>query len=203
MEAGAGRRQRREGGSALEELLEVVEQEQHVLLVDVVHQTDSCPERVDDLGLDELAARDRRERNPEHAVRKLTDELGRDLEREACLPAAACAGERRDAVSGDERAKLRDLVDPSDQRARLGRQIRRVQRPERREHPGSDLIETLGLRQILEPVQSEVAELDRRLEQPAGLGRQDDLSPVGCGADAGRPVDVEADVALLGEHGLA
>ena len=96
--------------------------------------------------------------------------------------------------------ELCDLADPSDERARLGREIRGVQRPERREHTGPDLIQALGLRQILEAVQSEVGELDRRLEQAAGLVRQHDLPPVACGADAGRPVDVDTDVALVGAH---
>jgi hypothetical protein len=56
-----------------------------------------------------------------------------------------------------------------------------------------------------EPVQAEVAQGRSLVFMNTSLGPAPDhgLAAVGGGADAGRPVDVEADVALLGEIRLA
>ena len=52
-------------------------------------------------------------------------------------------------------------------------------------------------------MRAEVAQLDRAVEEVVRDARDDDLAAVSRGADPGAAVDVEADVALGGDDGLA
>ena len=61
----------------------------------------------------------------------------------------------------------------------------------------------LGVGQVLEPVLPEVADRHIGAQQPLGRLREDDLPAVGRGCNPGGAVDVQADVALLGDERLA
>ena len=97
--------------------------------------------------------------------------------------------------SGDE---LRDLALPADERARGQGQVRRVERPQRREVAVAELVQTLGVDEILEPVLSQIADPSVALEKPPGRLGEDDLASVGRRSDPGGAVDVHPDVPLVG-----
>ena len=92
---------------------------------------------------------------------------------------------------------------PPDERARGDGQVRRVERPERREVAVAELVQALGADQVLQPVLAEVADRRVALEEAAGRLGEDDLPAVGSGGDPRRAVDVDADVALVGHDRLA
>ena len=77
-----------------------------------------------------------------------------------------------------------------------------MEAPQRREGSVSELVDALGCGQVLEAVLAEVAQPVRAEEGSRG-GRDEHLSAVAARGDAGRPVDVDADVALLGDVGRA
>ena len=58
----------------------------------------------------------------------------------------------------DERAGLFELPLTADQRCRLDRQVRLIQRPQRREVCVAELVKTLGQAKVLEAVITEVAQ---------------------------------------------
>ena len=132
------------------------------------------------------------------------DELGGDLERESRLASAAGPGERQQARAvGEHGDELRELALPADERARGEGQVGRVERAERREVAVAELVQALGVDEILEPVLSEVANRGVALEKsPSRLG-EDDLTSVRGGRDTGGAVHVHADVALVRPQGLA
>src|SRR6266571_6501528 len=85
-----------------------------------------------------------------------------------------------------------------------------MQTPQRREvlvqAGNGQLEEAFGLAQVLEAVGAEVAQGDpawELLDELARLPREEDLAAVPGGAHAGDTVDVESDVALVDEGGLA
>ena len=65
----------------------------------------------------------------------------------------------------------------------------------------------LRLRQALEPVSAEAAKVDvarsRCLDRPYRLAREQDLTAVTSGADAGRSVHGEPHIAAVGQGGAA
>jgi len=146
----------------------------------------------------ELRVRERSERNPEDAVCELRCELGSHLEAEPRLAAAAGAGEGEEAPLADQRSHLLELPLSADERRRLRRQVRRAQRAKRRERSLAELKDLFRLAEVLEPVQAEVGQRERALDERARAFGEDDLSPVCGGADAGGPVDIDADVAFVG-----
>ena len=99
-------------------------------------------------------------------------------------------------------AQLVELALAADERGRLRRQVRRVQRLQGRELGFPELVELLRLREILEPVRPEVAKREAVHLRACPL-RQDDLAAVGARADARSPVDVEPRVALRPDDRLA
>ena len=115
-------------------MLEVVEQEQQLLSAEERGQVVARADRLGDLGHDELGVGERRERHPEDAVRERPDELRGDLEREPRLPGAARAGHGDEPRPvREQRESLSELSLPPDERAPTIGQVRRVQRPQRRE----------------------------------------------------------------------
>jgi hypothetical protein len=90
------------------------------------------------------------------------------------------------------------LLATQERRCRNG-QIRLMERRERREVVVAELVDALGGGQVLEPVLAEVAEAVRAVKERGGRGRDEHLTAVAAGGDAGRAVNVSADVALLSE----
>ena len=125
------------------------------------------------------------------------------MEREARLPRSSRARHRDQTGLVRQRSdELGELAFPPDERTGCDRQVRRIERAERRELPVAELVEPLGSHEVLEPVLPQVAdgcvveELLRRLGE-------DDLPPVSSGGDPRGAVHVDPDVALVGDDGLA
>ena len=203
----------------LEQVLEVVEHEQRLLVVQELGQ--HVCERLragfgDAEGLrhrrqHELSVRYPDEPDHENAVGELLDQLRAGLEREPRLPRPGGPGQRDQPhlLLAHQARDRRELVLAPDQRRRLNGQVRRPtlqrsQRRERRRHAlGDKLVQPLRLREILEPVQAEVTDLELLTDElPCGL-REEHLPAVAGGADAGAAGDVETDVARLGDPRLA
>jgi hypothetical protein len=155
-------------------------------------------ERARERGQDELGIAKRRERDPVDPVGvAIGGEAGR-LQGKARLPGAARAGEGEQARSFEERHDLGELGLPAEEGRRRHREVRAVEALEGREVSLAQLVDPLGGGEVLEPVLAEIAQLD--LDQWSCRGRDEDLTSVAAGGDAGCPVDVVSDVALLGEE---
>ncbi len=91
---------------------------------------------------------------------------------------------------------------PAEQGARGDGQVAGVEGAQRRKVALAELVEPLGLDQVLQPVLAQVT--DRGLvlqEAPRRLG-EDDLPAVSGSGDSRCAVDVDADVALVGDERL-
>src|SRR5205823_3548215 len=97
--------------------------------------------------------------------------------------------------------QLPKLTGPSDERRRSDRQFRPVERLQRRKRRITDLVDPLPLGQIPEPMVPKVVQVVRAGEIARRLGNQD-LAAVACGRDPSGPMDVETDIALLGQQRL-
>ena len=156
-----------------EEVLEVVENEEHVTAAQM-----PCECRLDGLARPvgdaecprhanehEVGVAQGREVDEEDTVAEVREELGRRLDGEPCLAGPTCPGQRHEPDVGpaQQLAELADLALPADERGRLRREVRRLagERVERWElglQPGrDDLEETLGGSQVVEAVLAEVA----------------------------------------------
>ncbi len=115
-------------------------------------------------------------------------------------------------MGGQERFDLCQLSLPAHERGQTHRQVRRdLERLERGELAGQtiddDLVDRLGLVEVLQAVMPEIADAHPAGEslrsQPAGgLGDQD-LPPVAGRGDPGRPMDVEPDILVASQSSLA
>ena len=143
----------------LDDLLEVVEEHEQALIRDVLDQAVVGADRRPDRPLDECGVADGLEGNPEDAVGKLLDRVGGELQREPRLAAPAGPGQRHQAVGANELTRLRELAPPADQRRRLDRQIRPIQRAQRRKVSVTELEEPVRGAEVLEAVLAEVEEL--------------------------------------------
>ena len=167
-------------GRGLDDLLEVVEEHEQPLVRHVLDQAVVGADRRSDRALDERGIAERLQRNPEDAVGELLDRVGRELERQARLAAPAGAGERHQAMRANERPGLLELALASDERGRLDRQVRPIERPQRREVLVAELVQALRRAQVLEAMLAEVAQLRCRSRAAAAS------SPRGGPARRGR-----------------
>ena len=192
------------GGSGVEEMLEVVEEDQQLPCAEKADEVVERPDRLRDLGGHELRVREPGERHPEDAVVQRAGELGRDLQCESGLARAARPGHGDEPrAAREQRDELLQLVLSPDERARGDGQIGRVERSKRRELGVTELIEALGLGQILQPVRAQFADRCLAVEEAPGRLGEHDLSPVRGSRDPRRAVDVEAHIALVGQDRLA
>ncbi len=184
-----GREQLAERGCRLDEVLEVVEDEQQPLLGEEVLEALSDrgraalpeSERLRDRGQDERGIGDRRQRDEEHALGEVLDELGGSLQREPGLARAARPGERQQThvLPPQSLGDRSQLALAPDQRCGLDGQVRRpvLERAQRRElvrQPvDHELREPLRPGQVLEPMLAEVAQ-----RNPVGQVVLDELA---CG----------------------
>ena len=204
-----------DGRVGVRDLLEVVEDEQHLPVRDelqgpvpreVLHVAGSA-QRVGDRRPHQLGAVHRVQRDEEQAVRVGVLQGGGDRERDPGLARPAGTGERHqpDLVVAEQAGDLGELRRPADQRRRGDRQVgAAAEAAQRREVVGQvrhhEVVQVLRLVEVLEPVPAEVA--DRRLraevaDQGAGGLRDHRLAAAGGGGDPGRAVHVDADVAVL------
>ena len=147
---------------------------------------------------------ERRERHPGGAVEEPVGHLGCGLERQPRLARAAWPGERQEpyVVAGEELNHLGQLVLPAQERCRRHREVRTVERLERREVTLSQLEDPLGRRQVLETMLAEITEI-AGLDEYGGRRRHEHLAAVPRGGDASGAVDIVADKPFLSEQGRA
>jgi hypothetical protein len=148
-----------------------------------------------------------------HAVLDPVHLLGGDPQRQARLASAARPGEGEEPGAAEQLADLGDLALASDERRSRWREVRPTWPSEgadrwelSRETVDDEVVERLGLVEVLQPVAAEVADrhslgegvLD---EHPCGLGDQD-LAPVCGGGDPGRSVHIDPDVVAAADGTL-
>ncbi len=192
------REEARDCGSAGEQMLEVVEEEEQLLAAEEGGKVVACADGLRELRGQQLRVGEPRERHPEDAVALRADELGGDLEREARLPGSAGPrdGEEASAVR-EQRDELLELLLAPDERERDHGQVGRIERPQRREVAGAELVQMLGSGEVLQTVLAEVANGGVGGEELPGRLGDDDLPAVRGGRDPRRAVDVDPDVALV------
>ena len=129
---------------------------------------------------DEVRIAQRCERLPREPVGELLGGLGRRLEREAGLAAAAGAGEGdQPGPTREQPRDLRDLGAPADEGRGGDGEVRTMDRPQRREVPLSELVQADRLGEVLQPLLAEVVQGKRRgPEDTCGRGGEDDLPSV-------------------------
>ena len=202
--AGAGPEDRADSRSGIEEVLEVVEEEQELSPAKEPGQVVGCPDRLRNLGGQELGVREPRERHPEDAVMEPADELGGDLEREPGLSRPSGAGEREETRPVRElRNELLELLLAPDERCRDDGEVGCVERAERGKVPLAELEEAFCADQVLQPVLAEIADGCVGLEERARRLGENDLAAVGGAGDPRGAVDVDADVPLVRNDRLA
>jgi hypothetical protein len=166
--------ERSDPSSGFDHLLEVVEHEQEFLLTEEVCQRlGSClpwllvhSERLGDRRKNELRVREGSERYEEDPVGKVVDDLRGQLKSETRLAGAARPGEGEQANVSSHQQQQRVLHFPvaADEQRRLNGQVRRaiLECPWRREVRAhsldEQLMETLGLAQILQAMIAEIPE---------------------------------------------
>ena len=181
-------------------MLEVVEQKQQALVAHMLGQPVSRSDGLRRLLEHEPRIAERRQRHPEDAVGESFRALGRCLQREPRLARSAGPGESQQPCPGEQPHDLRQLALATDEGRRGYRQVRPVERLERREVRVAELVDPLRSAQVLKPVLREVKyQVATRIEQCLGGGRDEHLPPVAGRGDAGGPVNVRTDVALVGQ----
>ena len=152
----------------------------------------------------------RREWNPDDTIRIAVRCLGRGLQRQPRLAGAAWTGKRQQprVGMGQPLGDLSELVRAATERRRGDRQVRPMQRPERRKyrrqplHP--QLVQHERRREILQPMRPKLLERERAgLEQRYRRPRQHHLATMRSAHDPRRPVHVHPDVLRRIETWLA
>ena len=202
-------------------MLAVVDEEQQRLRPQIVD--DGLPQRTSGAiadpeatgdGLhDQVGIADRRQLDQPHAVRLLTDELGRGLDHQPRLSGAAGADHRDQPMRPSECLELRQLPLASDEGGQLRRKVgaAALHGPERGklhiQAIDDQLEHAFGNGQVLEPMRPEVADRHavRQVAADEGVHRlgEEHLSAGAGRGDARSTVNVEADVAAGSEAGLA
>jgi len=202
-------------------LLEVIEHQEHVALANVVHEPINSaaaaavrePERLRDRGGHEIRLGDRRQLHEEDAITIIGHRAACDLEAEPRLAGAARPGKRQQAAPLEELADLTDLALAAEEGRQARRQIvrDRVEGRDRRKVAGQigddELPQMLRMLDVPEPMLAEVAQLDllgkSPTDQGAGGVREQHLSPVRDIGDAAGAMDMEPDVSIGPDAGLA
>jgi hypothetical protein len=194
-------------------VLEVVEQQQQPLVLQMLaqqlprrpHTPVADGQRLRDGGQDDAIGEGGKVDEPD-AVRKLLQQVGGELQRQAGLAGAARPGQRQQThlAAAEQRPRPRQLPRTADERRRLHRQVRRpvLERPRRRELRAQttrqQLVDPLRLREVLQPVLAQVAQRQlgqrRLVQQLARRLREQHLTTVGSRPDAGGAMHVEPHV---------
>ena len=209
-DAGRIRERAREVRRGAEHVLEVVEDQEHAALAEMVVQRllqgaaarGFDAERLADRRHDERGVVDAAERDERDAVRELLHQLAADLEREARLAAAAGARQRHEPRVGaqEQLAHVVHLPRAADDRRRRLGQVRVRERLQRRELLREAVDGKLEeLDRLLEVLEHVVAELEQRRLGDDGVARRagdQHLAAVAGRADARGGVDVDPDVVV-------
>ena len=125
------------------------------------------------------------------------------MQGEARLAGPTRAGERQqaDVRPRDQRLHFLQLTLPAEKRRCGDREIRLVQRLQGRKVGVAELVEPLRCGEVLQAVLTEIAEAVVAGEVARRLAEEDLAAVAGCG-DPSRAVDVQPDVALIGDHRL-
>ena len=117
------------------------------------------------------------------------------------LPPGPVRVSEPDVLTSEESHHLGELAVAPEERRRLHRKVRLIERPQRRELGVSELVDVLGRLEVLQAVVPEVA--NRRIDEvPRRLGQQHLVSVSGR-RDACSPVHVETHVPFVREDRLA
>ena len=173
------RQQVGDAGRGGQQVLEVVEQQEHRAAAQEAAKIVARADRLRDLGEHQFRIRERAQAHPEHAISKRADAFRRDMEREARLARASRPGDGDEAPAAKQREKFLNFLLAPEQRARRDGKVGRVERAQRRELASPELEESLRPGQVLEAVLAEVANRVRGAEQVARRAREDDLAAVG------------------------
>ncbi len=138
-------------------MLEVVEQHEQPLAADVIDEPVVRADPRRDRPLDQRRIAERLQRDAEDAVGELVDRVGRQLEREARLAAPAGPSQREQPMRADERTCLGELALSAHERGGLDRQVRAMERPERRKLAVAELVQDLRRTEVLEAMVAELA----------------------------------------------
>jgi hypothetical protein len=124
------------------------------------------------------------------------------VQRESSLATSARARQRHqpDIRPPQQRGDLIDLPLAAEKRRRRNRQVRLVERRQRREVISPELEDALGRAQVFQPVQAEIT--NTGTGEVGGRLRQQHLTAVAGRCDPRRPMYVEADVTLSALHWL-
>ena len=172
-------------GGGVDDVLAVVEDEEHVLLAEGIEQGVEQraatlvlnAENCSDGGGHLLGMSDGRQLDEPDSLGVTTEQLGSGLQRKACLARTAGAGERDEPGRLDEGLHVGQLPLAPDEQARQGRQVVRelrvVERSQRREarrpNAAVELEHLLGTSEVLQAVAPEVPE---RHALPQGVRQQ-------------------------------
>ena len=186
----------------LDHLLEVVEQEHELPLFDVLGEALLGAQCLRDRLHHERRLAQRGERDPEDPRLERGHELCGRLERKPRLAGATRPGERQEPRTVPEQAdKLIALPPSADEGGDRPRQVGVRDRLQRREALGAELEERDRLVEVLQPVLAELGQLT--IDERARRGRDDDLSAVPRGGDAGSPVELTPGIALARQARLS
>jgi hypothetical protein len=184
----------------LDDMLEVVQQQQQLLVADDGRELLARAERLSDRRQDELRVADRRQQDPVDTVREVADDVGRSLDREACLARPARPGEsEQPTLAAQQLGDVCYLTLSTDERAGRPREVRVRDRLQRRKRHIPELEDPDRLVEVLQPVLSQIADL--AVELLARRLREQHLASVTAGGDPGGEMNVETDVALLCDCG--
>ena len=159
VEVGTGGEQAGDVGGRRDDLLEVVEEQEHRSIGDVVGETVLGPERLARRLEHQLRVTQRGKRYPPHpALERVRSAAGR-LECQARLarPARPGKGDETNVLAAEERADLGELQLTAQERRGRDRQVRLVEALQRREVGVSELVDAFGRGEVLEAVYAEVA----------------------------------------------
>ncbi len=217
---GSGVEQAGHGVGSVQQLLEVVQDHQHLPLPDMLmegvedrpHPFGTNADGVGHARRDQAGIGDRREVHEEHAVRIVLEELTGGLQRQPGLSASPRAGEREEARPPGELLHPGHLSFPAHEARPLSRKIgRHFQRPGRGKVGGKavdrHVVEALSVVEVLETVRPEIPERhcvgENLLDQSTSGPRDQDLAPIGRRGDPSREVHVDAKVVVAAQDALA
>jgi hypothetical protein len=117
---------------------------------------------------------------------------------EPCLPRSTGPGQREEADvrAREHPAYVGELVLAAEELRRRDREVRPVERLQRRELVGAKLVNPLWRAQVLEPVLTEVAEL-LPLDERGRCSRDQHLPPMARRREPRGAVNIRSDIALL------
>ncbi len=189
-----------DGGDSLQ-MLEVVEHEQHASrgepAGDVVVRLQ--PHRFRDGRPHCGGVAQRGKRDEERPVTELFRELRRRLQRQPRLPRPTRPAQGQESYPvGDESADFGQLPLAAENRPRRDGEVDPSERPERREVTAPELVDTFGRQEVLESVLTEVAKVT--VDERCRRLRHEYLSAVAGRCDTRSTMDVDADIALVGEE---